>query len=111
MEERKGIPIVEPKLETVEGRRVFGSGEYRVEFYEVPNPHVDELLIAYIPRLKLLFVADLYNFNGQVQPANAQALALANRIEELGLEVETVVPVHGQQTTGENFWESVRMGR
>lgn len=101
----------EPKLEMVEGRRVFGSGAYRVEFYEVPNPHVDELLIAYIPRLELLFVADLYSFNGQVQPANAQTLALADRIEELGLEVETVVPVHGQQTTGENFWESVRLGR
>jgi hypothetical protein len=42
---------------------------------------------------------------------NDQLLALADKLEQLGLEVETVVPVHGQQTTGENFWESVRLGR
>lgn len=109
--EGEQLNLVEPIVETVRGKRVFGHGDRRVELYEVPNPHVDELLIAYIPHLKLMFVADLYSFNGQVTPANDQALALAKRVEELGLDIETVVPVHGQQTTGDNFWESVRLGR
>jgi hypothetical protein len=66
---------------------------------------------GYVPEVKLMFVADIYNFQGQVTPANDQLLALADKLEELGLEIETVVPVHGQQTTGENFWESVWLGR
>ena len=101
-----------PQLEFVEGKRSFGSGDQRVELYEVgPNPHVDELLIAYLPSLKLMYVADVYNYTGQVTPANAQALSLAERLEQLDLEVERIIPTHGQEATGEMFWESVRLGR
>ena len=31
--------------------------------------------------------------------------------EELGLEPATVLPVHGQRATAEQFWESIRLGR
>jgi hypothetical protein len=62
---------VKPKIELVEGKRTFGSGDQRVELYNVgPNPHVDELLIAYLPALKLMYVADVYNYTGQVTPGN-----------------------------------------
>ncbi|MCH8883100.1 MAG: hypothetical protein IIA41_06325 [SAR324 cluster bacterium] len=40
-------------------RRIFGSGARRVEFYQVgPDSHVDELLIAYLPAQRLMFVAE-----------------------------------------------------
>ena len=110
--ERAWSGTAAPRVEIVEGKRVFGDGPQRVELYDVgPNPHVDEILIAYVPSLKLLFVADIYSFGGTVTPANAQALALADKLDELDLDVEIVVPVHGQQTTGENFWEAIRQGR
>ena len=104
--------IQSPAVEAVRGKRVVGRGAARVELYEVgPNPHVDEILIAYLPSLKLMFVADIYSFTGTVTPANPWTLSLADRLEELDLDIDIVVPVHGQQTTGENFWEAVRMGR
>ena len=102
----------EPKIEVVEGKRSYGSGSSSVELYQVgPNSHANEILVAYIPALKLMYVADIYNFQGTVTPAGEQALALADRIEELGLEIERVIPTHGQEATGEQFWESVRLGR
>ena len=105
-------PVHHPKIETVTDRRTFTDGARSVVLYQIgPNPHVDEIMIAYIPALKLLFVADIYSYTGQVTPANDQALSLAGKIEELGLDIEIVIPVHGQQTTGEDFWESVRLGR
>ena len=58
-----------------------------------------------------MFVADIYSFTGTVTPANPWTLSLADRLEELDLDIDIVVPVHGQQTTGENFWEAVRLGR
>ncbi len=101
-----------PSAEFVKGQRAFGAGDQRVELYEVgPNPHVDELLIAYVPSLKLLYVADVYSYNGQVTPANEQALSLADKLEELGLEIERIIPTHGQEATGEMFWESVALAR
>ncbi len=75
-----------------------------------PNPHADEILIAF-PELKTLFVADLYGFQGTVVPVNQNALAFAERLDELNLEFDTVIPVHGQRATAEQFWESIRLGR
>jgi len=100
------------KIETFSGRRSFGDGARRVELIDVgPNPHVDEMLVAYIPSIKTLFVADLYSFQGTVTPANANLLAFADRLEELDLDIETFIPVHGQRATAEQFWESIKLGR
>jgi glyoxylase-like metal-dependent hydrolase (beta-lactamase superfamily II) len=103
---------MKPTVELVTGKRTFGTGDQRVELYDIgPNPHVDELLIAYIPSLKLMYVADVYNYSGQLTPGNAQALALAEKLEALGLDIERIIPTHGQEATGEMFWESVTLGR
>ncbi len=58
-----------------------------------------------------MYLADVYNYTGQVTLANEQALSLAGKLEELGLEIERIIPTHGQEATGEMFWESVRLGR
>jgi hypothetical protein len=72
---------------------------------------VDEIIVAYLPGLDLLFVADLFSFQGEVNPANENAMAFAERLEELDLELTTLLPVHGEQATAEQFWESIRLGR
>ena len=99
-------------VETFTGSRSFGEGSRRVELYDVgPNPHVDEIIVAYLPGLDLLFVADLFSFQGEVNPASENALAFAEKLEELDLDLATVLPVHGERATAEQFWESVRLGR
>jgi glyoxylase-like metal-dependent hydrolase (beta-lactamase superfamily II) len=102
----------ELRIETFSGRRSFGDGARRVELIDVgPNPHADEILVAYIPNIKTLMVADLFGFNGNVVAANANALAFADRLEQLDLDIETFIPVHGQRATAAQFWEAVRLGR
>ena len=102
----------QPQFAFVKGHRPFGDGATRIEVYDVgPTAHVDEILVAYIPAAKVLFVGDLYSFNGQVAPASPWTVALAEKIDELGLDIETVVPVHGVKTTFQNFREGVRLAR
>jgi hypothetical protein len=68
-------------VETFTGSRSFGEGSRRVELYDVgPNPHVDEIIVAYLPGLNLVFVADLFSFQCDVYAANQNALAFAETL-------------------------------
>jgi hypothetical protein len=59
-------------------------------------PHVPEILVAYIPALKLLFQGDLYDsFALQEVPATDDGEALLRWLPGSGLDVEQVIPVHG----------------
>jgi len=101
------------RVESFDGRRSLGRGNRIVELINVgPNPHVEEIIVAYIPAIKTMLVADLYSFRGDnVTPANENQLAFADKLESLDLEIETFIPVHGSQATAEQFWESVKLGR
>ncbi len=103
---------VTPRVETFRSHHVIGEGTRRVELIDVgPNPHADEIVVAYLPGIKVLFVADLYSFQGNVTAANQNALAFADRLEALNLDFDSIIPVHGQRATAEQFWESIRQGR
>src|SRR5262249_56097115 len=55
-----------PTIEIFSGKRVFSQGTRTVEIYDVgPNPHVEEMAVAYLPREKTLFVADLFSIPAQ----------------------------------------------
>ena len=58
---------------------------------------------------KTLLVADLFSFTGQVTAANANAVAFAQKLKDLKLDVKTIIPVHGQSTGIETLWKSVEM--
>ncbi|MCI0351422.1 MAG: MBL fold metallo-hydrolase, partial [Acidobacteriales bacterium] len=48
-------------VEVVRGKRVFEDETQRVEVIDFgPNPHAKEMLVAYLPKQKLLFQADLF---------------------------------------------------
>ena len=57
------------------------------------------MLIAYFPAEKLLVEADLFTPSGPGRPLpdapNASARALYRNVQRLGLDVETIVPIHG----------------
>lgn len=89
------------KLEGVVARRVFTDGERTVEVHHVRgNPHSAALLMVYLPKEKMLIEADAFTpaapntqYPAVVFPATQN---LYENIERLGLEVETILPIHGR---------------
>jgi len=69
-----------------------GTGETRVEFPELPNTHVEGMLTAYVPSLRILFVADV------VQPGPAMTSVGAREVVAMvrarGIAVDRVVGAH-----------------
>ena len=57
-------------------------------------------LVAYLPDARLLVEADLYDppADPQTPPTAASAAnrSLYRHVQRLGLDVETIVPIHGQ---------------
>lgn len=90
-------------IETVDRHRTLSDASRNIEIYQIgPNPHAAEMLIVYLPKERLLFEGDLLDIDGSVTvPAigGDDTRALARRIEELGLDVTMVVPVHGRVGT------------
>lgn len=110
---RSSGAVASPEVSTFDGRTTLGTGGAQVELINVgPNPHADEIVIAYIPAIKAVFVADIFSRRGdELPPANENQLAFADKLETLGLDVETFIPVHGTNATAVEFWASVEAGR
>ncbi|MGQ0733342.1 MAG: MBL fold metallo-hydrolase [Acidobacteriota bacterium] len=64
--------------------------------YVNPLAHVEGMLIAYLPKEKLLFEADLVGTHGpRGAPPTRDQTTLFNVVRRLGLDVERIVSVHG----------------
>jgi glyoxylase-like metal-dependent hydrolase (beta-lactamase superfamily II) len=86
-----------PLIETIKDRRVFDDGSHRVELYQISSPHVGEMIIAFLPKERLLFEADMLDIpEAGTPPAGNDTVDLAEQIKRLGLNVEQIVPVHGR---------------
>lgn len=105
--------ISDAKVESFDGVKKFGKGANEVHLINVgPNPHADEIVMAYMPAQKIAFMADIFSRRGEtLPPANANQLAFADKLEELKLDIETFIPVHGTKTAAAEFWDSVKRGR
>ena len=88
-----------PVVEAMGEKKVLTDGTHVIELYHLQNfPHHDGMLIAYLPKEKVLLEADGYN----PQAANATppnppspfTLSLLDNIQRLKLDVQRVVPVH-----------------
>ena len=87
-------------IETMDAKRVFDDGVHRVELYRFASPHVGDMIIAYLPKEKILIEADMLDIPEAGMPtAGDDTVDLANQIEKLGLQVETLIPVHGKLGT------------
>jgi glyoxylase-like metal-dependent hydrolase (beta-lactamase superfamily II) len=84
-----------PKIETVAEKRVIKDSRRTVEFYHITNmTHSDGMLIAYLPKEKVLFQAD-FTLPAPGQPANEFVVALAANLDRLNLwDFDRYVPVH-----------------
>ena len=98
------------KIEAVGEKKVYSDGTRTVELYHVaPVPHSNGLMIAYIPKEKIVFQGDFTVTPGQ--PANDHVKALAPILEQLKLDFDRYIPVHAAATplTKADFWTA--MGR
>jgi len=93
------------KKATVEGmqdKRVLSDGTRTVELYLIQGTvHGDGLIMAYLPKEKLLVEADAYtpaapNATPPAQPNPAQ-VNLYDNIERLKLAVDQILPLHGRK--------------
>jgi len=97
-----------PVIELFKDKRVFEDGAHTVELYKIASPHVGEMIIAYLPKEKLLFEADMLDIpEAGLVPAGDDTLDLADRTQELGLQVEQILPVHGRMGTIEDLRQAV----
>ena len=77
------------KIETFADKKVYTDGTQTVELYHIfPAPHSNALLVAYLPKQKVLFQGD-FSINpaqgGGMQPANEHVRALVPALEKLGI--------------------------
>ncbi len=84
-------------IETVETeKKILTDGARAVEIYPVTNSHAEGMLVAYLPREKLLFVTDLFSPGAPRQVAAwcGELLAALTRSD---LKVERIVGGHGNK--------------
>jgi glyoxylase-like metal-dependent hydrolase (beta-lactamase superfamily II) len=97
------------KVETVEEKKVYTDGERTVEMYHIyPTPHSNGLLVAYMPKEKVLFQGDFSVNPGQ--PANDHVKALVPALEKIGLvDFERYINVHASADpqTKADVWAAV----
>ena len=80
-------------------KRVLTDGTHTIELYHLQNfKHHDGMIVAYLPKEKILLQADGYNPGAAnatpPNPASPYTVSLVDNIQRLKLDVQRVVPVH-----------------
>jgi glyoxylase-like metal-dependent hydrolase (beta-lactamase superfamily II) len=88
-----------PVLETMKDKRVLTDGDMTIELYLLrDHPHAVGLLMAYLPKQKLLIQADSYIPRPGAPPLPAPSpytINLVDNVARLKLDVARVVHIHG----------------
>jgi glyoxylase-like metal-dependent hydrolase (beta-lactamase superfamily II) len=95
------------KFETVAEKKVYSDGTRTVEMYHIyPAPHSNGLIIAYIPKEKVLFQGDFSVNPGE--PANDHVKALIPVLERLNLDFDRYINVHASAApqTKADVWKA-----
>ena len=87
------------RFETVIEKYTLSDGTRTMDIHHVQGlNHVEGMLIAYLPKEKILVEADMYNVpapGAQAPPPTAAARTLLNNVRRLKLDVTTLAPIHG----------------
>jgi glyoxylase-like metal-dependent hydrolase (beta-lactamase superfamily II) len=98
------------KVDPVKQKKVYSDGTRVVEMYHIfPAPHSNGLMVAYIPKEKVLFQGD-FSLPAAGQPANDHVKALVPALERLNVvEFERYINVHSSTTpqTKAELWKAV----
>ena len=97
------------KIDAVSEKKVYSDGTRTVEMYHVsPVPHSNGLMVAYIPKEKILFQGD-FSLPAAGQPANDHVKALVPILEKLNLDFDRYINVHTSAApqTKADLWRAV----
>jgi glyoxylase-like metal-dependent hydrolase (beta-lactamase superfamily II) len=89
------------KFETFRDKHALGDGSRTLEVHVLrDNVHAEGFIVGYLPKEKILIVADAFSPRAPVTqtPANVNPSTrnLWENIERLRLDVQTVLPIHGR---------------
>ena len=97
------------KIEVVDEKKVYSDGTRTVEMYHIyPAPHSNGLMVAYIPKEKILFQGDFSVNPGE--PANDHVKALVPALEKLNLvNFDRYINVHASAApqSKADVWKAV----
>ena len=93
------------QYEVVRENYVLTDGKRMMQIsYVHPLAHVEGMLVAYLPDEKIIIEADLFDsFEPSLGGATDANRSLYNHVQRLGLDVETIVPIHGEPVNWEEF--------
>ncbi len=96
-----------PVIEAVKDKRVLTDGDTTLELYLVRgNLHAEGMLMAYVPKEKLLIQADLFVQRPGARPLPAPSpftINFVENVERLKLDVQRVAHIHG----GQDSWGEI----
>ena len=95
-------------IETVSGDEAYEltDGRRTLQVYHIVDDlHCDGLLMAYLPQERILIEADAYSSTSREAPF---AEVLLRNIEDRGLRVHTILPLHGGVSGLEDLESAVR---
>lgn len=85
------------------GKRVITDGSRTLQLLDIgPNPHAREMVVAYLPKERVVFQGDLFFVPANDAPAGppqASTVSFAKKLQELKLGVDRIASVHGRTTT------------
>ena len=104
-----------PQFEFLEnGKRTFSDGNETIELIDIgPHPHAKEMVIAYLPKHRIVYQGDLFfvpNNDAPFGPVQPSTSAFAQKLAEKGLAVTKIASVHGRTATIDQFKEATRGG-
>ena len=92
-----------PNIEAVVDKRVLTDRTRTLELYKLRDTdHADTVLIAYLPKDKILIEADVFTpgpANAPAGPGNREAANLYDNVQRLKLDVQQIIPIHGRLVT------------
>jgi glyoxylase-like metal-dependent hydrolase (beta-lactamase superfamily II) len=101
------------RVESVGDKKVYSDGTRTVEFHHVtPVPHSNGLMVAYIPKEKILFQGD-FSLPAPGQPGNDHVKALVPALERIRLtDFDRYINVHASTTpqTKAELWKAAGRG-
>ena len=103
-------------MEDVDEKYVLSDGSRFLEIYYVQglNTHVEGMLMAYLPKEKILIEADLFDppsaGTSRINTSDEVHQAFYNNVSQIGLDVKTIAPIHGRPIPWSEFLAVVRRG-
>src|SRR5262249_8966524 len=95
LERRRSVNQPIGAIEIYEGKKVVADGKQSLELYAFSgSPHVEPMVLAYVPSAKVAFQSDLW-FPGTGAPASPAAKQLLDSMHALKLNVATNAGGHG----------------